>query len=90
MEAEYRVLLRNCTWTLAHFPPNANIAGSKWVYRTKHRADGSIKRYKTFLVAKGFHQEEGVDFHDTFSPVIKPSMIRLVLSHVESKGWALK
>jgi len=90
MKVEYQALIRNHTWTLSLCPPNANVVGCKWVYRIKRRADGSIERYKARLVAKDFHQAEGVDFHDTFSPVLKPLIIRLVLSHAVSQGWCLK
>lgn len=61
------------------------------MYCIKRQNDGSTEMYKARLVAKDFHhQEEGVDFHGTFNPVIKPSIIRLDLSDTVSKGWTLK
>jgi hypothetical protein len=56
INAEFDALLKNGTWSLVPFSPSVNVVGSKWVFRIKRKADGSIERYKARLVAKGFHQ----------------------------------
>ena len=60
------------------------------MFRIKRLADGSFERYNARLVAKGFYQVPSVDYGETFSPVIKPTMVRIVLSLVVSKGWVLR
>ncbi|KAK2367079.1 hypothetical protein QL285_080397 [Trifolium repens] len=90
MRAEFEALQRNQTWTLMPLPPNRQAIGCKWVFRTKENPDGSINKYKARLVAKGFHQQHGFDFNETFSPVIKPITIRLILSLAISYKWPLK
>lgn len=84
MNLEFDALLNNQTWVLV--PPHLarNIIGCKWVFWIKRHVDGSIEHYKALLVAKGFHQVPGVDFGETFNPVIKPTTVHTVLSLVVS------
>ena len=89
MNKEFNALLAYGTWTMVLKPPNANLVGCKWVYKVKRKANGNIERFKAHLVAEGFHQQEGVDFSETFSPVVKPPTVRLVLSLAVSHGWYL-
>jgi hypothetical protein len=75
---EIAALRSNRTWSLVLFHSSMNVVGSRWVYRIKCRVDGSIERYKARLVARGFTQQEGIDYSETFSPVIKQATVRLV------------
>ncbi|WMV09995.1 hypothetical protein MTR67_003380 [Solanum verrucosum] len=86
----FLALMRNKTWTLFPPPSNSNIVGCKWVYRIKRKVDGSIERHKARLVAKGFHQNEGANYFDTFSPVVKPTIVRLILSLVVTNKWSVR
>jgi histone deacetylase 1/2 len=90
MEDEFDALQRNQTWVLVPRPPGTNIVGSKWIFKTKFRPDGSVDKHKARLVARGFTQQHGIDYHDTFSPVVKPVTVRLVLSLAISRGWCLR
>jgi len=64
-----------------------NVVGSRWVYKIKRRADGSIDMYKARLVARGFTQQEAIDYLETFSPVVKLATVRLVLTIAVTRGW---
>ncbi|KAK6120357.1 hypothetical protein DH2020_045895 [Rehmannia glutinosa] len=80
MQAEIQALESNKTWILTSLPPGKKPIGCKWVFKTKLHADGSIERYKARLVAKGYTQVEGLDYHDTFAPVVKLVTVRCVLA----------
>lgn len=90
MSAEFNALVHNGTWELVPSSTAQNIVGCKWIFRIKRLPDGSVDRYKARLVAKGFHQRPGVDYNDTFSPVIKHVTVRLVLPIAVSHGWSLR
>ncbi|KAB2613607.1 S2-RNase [Pyrus ussuriensis x Pyrus communis] len=77
MKEELDALHTQSTWTLVPLPAQKNIVGCKWVFKIKKNADGSIGRYKARLVAKRFNQEEGIDYGETFSPVVKPTIVRI-------------
>lgn len=87
---ELAALHHNKTWVLVPRPRGVNIVGSKWIFKTKHRPDGSVDKYKARLVARGFTQQLGIDYGDTFSPVVKPATVRLVLALAVSHGWSLR
>ena len=82
-------LLGNQTWELIELPVGKKALHNKWVYRIKNKHDGS-KRYKTRLVVKGFQQKEGIDYIEIFSPVVKMSIIRLVLGMMVAENLHLE
>ncbi|MCI45793.1 retrovirus-related Pol polyprotein from transposon TNT 1-94, partial [Trifolium medium] len=87
MQAEYSALMTNNTWSLVPMPAHRRAIGCKWVFRIKENPDGTINKYKARLVAKGFNQEQGFDFQETFSPVVKPVTIRVILTLALSFQW---
>lgn len=84
MSKEFTALMHNGTWSLVPPTPNMNLVGCKWVFRIKCKVDGFVEHPKAYLVAKGFRQQQGVDYDETFIPVVKPITIQTILSLVVS------
>ncbi|GAA0151417.1 transmembrane signal receptor [Lithospermum erythrorhizon] len=89
MHNEIRELENNVTWRLESLPPRKKALGSRWVYKVKFKSDGSVKRLKARVVVFGNHQDEGIDYNDTFAPVAKMVTLRLFLVVGGAKNWEL-
>jgi hypothetical protein len=89
IDAEIQALKNNDTWDLVQRPASHNVVGCRWIFKTKLRADGSIERHKARLVAKGFSQIHGLDFEDTFSPMVRLATVRIILSIEVTSRWLL-
>jgi hypothetical protein len=68
---EMQAHIENSTWELVKLPPGRKAIGSKWVFKVKRNANGSVVHYKACLVAQGFSQRPGIDFNETFAPTAK-------------------
>ena len=83
MKDEMCSLMKNNTWRLVDKPPGQKVIGCRWIFKKKPEILGvESTRFKARVVAKEFSQTEGIDYHDIFSPVVKHSSIRIMLSCV--------
>lgn len=89
MADDFNALLANRTWSLVPYDEGMNVVNCMWVYKIKQKSDGTIEHYKARLVAKG-SQQPGLDYNDTFSPVVRHATIRLVLVHALFQGWSIR
>ena len=80
MNEEIKMIEKNHTWKLVDKPQDKEVIGLKWVYKVKHSDDGSINKYKARLVAKGYAQQPGIDFNETYAPVVRMETIKTVLA----------
>jgi hypothetical protein len=87
MEEEYTALLANQTWDLVPRLPASHVVTGKWIWMHKRRADGSLERYEARWVLRGFTQQPGIDYDETFSPVVKPVTVCTVLSLALERSW---
>jgi hypothetical protein len=77
---EIRAHLENGTWKVVRLPQGKRAIGSRWVFKIKRNADGSIERYKGRIVAKGYAQREGIDYTETFAPTARFGALRTVIA----------
>jgi hypothetical protein len=89
MEEEYDALIANNTWELVPRPVGSNVVTGKWIFKYKFNSDGTLERYKARWVLHGFTQRPGVDYDETFNPVVKPTTVCTVLSLAVSRSWPI-
>jgi hypothetical protein len=89
MADEYKALIDNNTWRLVPHLPDANVVTGKWIFRHKFHSDGTLARHKARGVVHGFTQRHGVDYDETFSSILKPATIQVVLSIAASRQWPI-
>ncbi|KAG3032285.1 hypothetical protein PC121_g24407 [Phytophthora cactorum] len=89
IRAELKSMRLRGVFRVAKLPNGQRAIGTKWVFKIKRKADGSIEKYKARLVAKDFKQKYGIDYTDTFSPVVKYVTLRMVITLAKYYGWPL-
>ena len=87
MKKEIEQIEKNKTWTLVPRPTYKNVIGTKWVFRNKLDENGEITRNKARLVCKGYAEEEGLNYRETFSPVARMEGVRTLLAYAAYKGF---
>ena len=89
MQEEYNSIIKNNVWEVVSRRTEKSIVSSKWIFKLKHAADGSIEKYKARFVARGFSQKEGIDYDETFAPVARYTSIRTIISLISIFGWKM-
>ena len=87
MEEEIDQIKKNETWSLVLRPDDKNVIGTKWVFINKLDENGEITRNKARLVCKGYAQEEGLDYGETFAPIARMEGVRTLLAYAAYKGF---
>ena len=89
MIEEYKSIIKNDVWKVVPRSTGKSVVTSRWIYKIKHAADGSVDKYKAIFVARGFTQKEGINYDKTFAHVAKYTTIRTIISLAAVFGWKL-
>jgi hypothetical protein len=89
IRSEWNSLMKRGTWKLVKLPHGRTAIKSGWVFKLKRDRDGNVCRYKARLVAKGYSQRAGIDYQETFAPVIRMSTFRVVVGIANAMGFLL-
>ena len=89
MIEEYKSIMKNDFWEVVPRPTGKSVVTSRWLYKIKHVADGSVEKYEARFVARGFTQKEGIDYDETFAPVARYTTIRTIISLAAVFRWKL-
>lgn len=87
MDDEISSLKKNQTWELVDLPKDKDVIRLKWIYKIKYKSDGSIQKFKARIVGKGYMQQEGNDFFETYAPVAWFDTIRTILALSARCKW---
>ncbi|CAM8907553.1 unnamed protein product [Rhodiola kirilowii] len=90
MQEELHQFERNKVWRLVPRPKDKNVIGTKWVFRNKLDDKGIVVRNKARQVVKGYNQQEGIDYDETFTPVARLEAIRLLIAYSTYQGFTLQ
>jgi hypothetical protein len=89
MTEEYQSIIKNDVWEVVPRLKSKDMVSTKWIFKIKHAADGSIEKYKARFVARGFSQEEGIDYEETFSLVSRYTSIRTIIALAAKMNWKM-
>ena len=89
MTEEYQSIMKHDVWDIVPKPEGKSVVSSKWIYKIKHAADGSIEKYKARFVARGFSQKEGIDYEEMFAPVAQYTSIITIMALAPMVKWDL-
>jgi hypothetical protein len=89
MTEEYLSIMKNEVWEIVPRPKNKDVVSSRWLFKIKHVADGSIMKYKERFFAHGFSQKEGIEYEETFAPVARYTSIRTIIALAAKMKWKL-
>ena len=87
MEEELQQIIKNDTWELVPRPKDKNVIGTKWVFQNKMNKQGEVVRKNARLVCKGYSQQEGIDYEETYAPIARMEVDKMFLAYATNKNF---